>query len=302
MRRKLTYEYCSMVCSSCKSRSELSKNNQPVYKKVMSMGWIELLPEKITKEHTKENCRAESLKCSTRSEFARLNQGMYKTSRINGWIEEFFPGSGISKPESWTLISAVRVAKRYRTSGELMKSNRSAYRYLSGLGVTARLFGNKPRCFWTKGTIRAHALLCEFRSDFYRKFRSAYSAMIRIDCKDYAMKGISRGKAESNLFYMWEVVSPCCSGVWKVGVTSSRLGKMQRAKDSARSMGVSIGRYMEMDLGEKSAIDLERKVLASGERFSGISGDGSTELVVKRHSEVLDIFNEIDSGKFKLVN
>lgn len=300
MKKRLTYDYCARICSELKTRSEIAKNHQTVYRKVIQSGWSELLPDRARLGHTKDNCMASAAKCETRSEFSMLYQGMYKTSRKNGWIDEFFPGSGIAKPQVWSLLSAVKEAKKHGSSGDLMRSNRSAYNYLKNLGIVSRVFGNKNRNFWTRGVMRAHALLCEDRGDFHRKYRSAYSAMRRLNCKSYVLSGIPRGKSASDLFYMWELVTPTVSGVWKVGVTSSKLKLMQRAKDSARSMGVGVGIYFEVNIGEKESLKMERLILDSSERFFGISGDGSTELVFKSKCEVQSIFKNI--GKFKLVD
>lgn len=254
----------------------------------------------MRRKHTKDNCKLSASRFNTRGEFSKFDQGMYKTSMKNGWLDDFFPGSGIAKPQYWTLMSAVREARKFKTSGDLMRSNRSAYNYIKSLGLVSRVFGNRNKDFWTKGVIRSHALMCENRSEFYKKYRSAYAAMMRIGCKEYAMKGLQRGKSESDLFYMWEVISPVVSDVWKVGVTSSKIKSMQRAKDSSRSMGVSVGMYFEIKLGVDAAADTEKFILSSSDRFLGLSGDGSTELVIKNKSDVYKIFNEL--GKFKLVN
>lgn len=247
----------------------------------------------MRRKHTKDNCRDSASRFNTRSEFSKFDKGMYTTSRVNGWLDEFYPGSGIAKPQNWSLLSAVREARSYGSSGELMSGNRSAYNYLSSLGLVSRVFGNKRRNFWTKGTIRAHALLFEKRGDFYRSYKSAYCAMNRLGCKDYVMNGIQKGKVESDLFYAWQVISPSCSNVWKVGVTSSKLRYKQRANDVSRSLGVSIGMYMEVSLGEKSSLAMEREVLDRFDRFTGICGDGSTELIVASVIDVKNIFKEL---------
>jgi hypothetical protein len=293
MRKNLTYDYCASICSEFKTRSEISREHQTVYKKVIQSGWSELLPSRANTEHTRDSCMTNAAKCKTRGEFAKRYQGMYRTSRKNGWMDDFFPGSGIAKPQAWSLLSAVREAKKHLSSGDLMRSNRSAYNYLKDLHLVSRVFGNRSKDFWTPGVMRAHALLCENRSDFYRYYRSAYSAMNRLNCKEYVIADIPRGKADSDIFYAWQVISPSCMDVWKVGVASSKIKHKQRASDVSRSLGVSIGTYFQKSIGEKSALMLEREVLDRFDGFSGMSGDGSTELIIATPSDIENIFNKL---------
>lgn len=218
------------------------------------------------------NVLEEGRKYATRSEFAEKNQTACAAARKRGLLDQLY-----SKQHRVGLSNAqlIGVARKYPTKSAFFKADPSALSMCRKRGLLDQIF---PKTKWdTDEAVLAEARKHRSRGAFCRDGAGAYEAARRRCLLDQIDWSEGAGGSDNDAIYIWRAVGQHYNGnpVYKIGVTSARLGT-RRVEEGSRKSG------FEFDLiccepVQCKATDLERKLHLFGEDPGFVGFAGCTE-------------------------
>lgn len=184
----------------------------------------------------------------------------------------------------WTKEKVAKEARLYQTKSEFYLKSRGAYAAAFRMGIIDDVCSHMIKLreksgHWNEELAREEAKKHRNRRSFMTSCGGAYVFAKRSGILDEICSHMKTYKDKSNIFYIWEVISPMCSDCYKVGVANSKRPTGYRSQHVSKSIGVSIGNYIEFNVGVDNATELERYVIERFYNFYGFNGDGSTEIV-----------------------
>ena len=220
-----------------------------------------------------------------RGAWARDHHAAYRAAQKNGWIDSIFPIRLKAVARSWDFDSCVKSAAPFSGKGEWSKANPSAYQAARKEGWLDAIFPTRKGRLskWTLNACMEKAKEYSFQKQWQEghpaSFYAAYREGFLEQCTEHM--GLSpRSPSDYDCIYMWESTLP---GVYKIGITSQRLGKDRILKCSYRS-NMECKRIVFMQPAD-NALAIEKDLLGLGEIFDGADGDGRTEFRVLSNEE-----------------
>lgn len=215
----------------------------------------------------------EAKKYSSKSEFGDGCSSAYQWACRNGVINDLFD----DRLTAWDLESVRQEALKYSSREEFRKHGAGASQWAERNGVWSDVcshmkFLNKRVTFEEASKV---AKTFSSRAEFYRKGTRCYAAAMRNGWLDEICNHMEPGKPNSlsDIVYLWNVKGE--PNVYKIGVTSTTLGK-HRIQRVAAFAGVKVGNVLMKYC--KKARDVERKLLSIGKPHDfGFAFNGSTE-------------------------
>lgn len=238
---------------------------------------------KINRKWTKEKVAKEARLYQTKSEFYLKSRGAYAAAFRMGIIDDVCSHMIKLREKSghWNEELAREEAKKNRNRRSFMTSCGGAYVFAKRSGILddicSHMLMNGQK--WTIEKCKLEAMKYKKRSDFSSMASGAYAAASKFGILDEICSHMKTYKDKSNIFYIWEVISPMCSDCYKVGVANSKRPTGYRSQHVSKSIGVSVGNYIEFNVGVDNATELEKYVIERFYNFYGFNGDGSTEIV-----------------------
>lgn len=211
---------------------------------------------------------------TARAEFGKAHPSAYRSARTLKIVEDIFPASLRGGKTKWNDSAVREEALKYNSRVEFYRGSASAYNSAKALGILNELFGYQKQQ-WTKERLRELSKKYQSRIEFYRKDGSAYTTALRIGMMDDLFP-VTRGKSPSDYdcVYVWKAVGQFYEGcpVFKIGVTSSRLGEVRIGQVAAAS-----GFEYEVVSIKNSivkAVLLEKELLSLGKspKYTGFNG------------------------------
>jgi hypothetical protein len=187
-----TKEKCLKVSRMCKTRKEFYSKYNSAYKLCLSNGWTEAFEHmtEIKRPHKywfiKENCLKAALECKTRSEFGKKYFTAYIKCIKNDWYEAFDHMIELKKPSGYwnSKENCINAALECKTRSEFRKKYPTAYIkcikndwYEAFFHMYKEYKERKVRCdiTWTKERCLEVAKECKTRSEFQKKYPTAYT-------------------------------------------------------------------------------------------------------------------------------
>ena len=199
-----------------------------------------------------------------------------------------------AKQIRWTSDDVISSAQRFLTRGEWRKHDNRAYGAARRMGILDKVCNHMTPVHetWTDDNLRQLAAQYETRGDFATSATNPCEAARRrghvfFDDICSHMKKAS-GSSDGDVLYIWKAVGDC-DDLYKVGVTSSRLG-VRRIKECASDGNFQyiILLYEVLPLG--AAFDVEGNILTYGSPTTLLGFSGYSEF---RHYTVDQIDNII---------
>jgi predicted GIY-YIG superfamily endonuclease len=135
--------------------------------------------------YSKEHCKKEALKYIRRIDFQKKSTSIYKFIQKNNWLDEICSHMRAIKANNyWNFDECQKEALKYNKRSVFRKCSGSAYsaarinNWLNQICAHMIIF-SKPQKYWTKEKCHEMALKCEYRSEFFKRFRTAYSAAFK---------------------------------------------------------------------------------------------------------------------------
>ena len=136
--KKLTYEYCKKIASTCKTRKEFEKINRSAYGKSCEMKWIEeFIPNKIYNERTYEECVEIAKQYKTNKEFRKNNLSVYNYCQRHKWLKNFnwlIRTAHFEKRNPISKDEVIEKSKLFKFKNEFKKKYPSHYRKALKMG------------------------------------------------------------------------------------------------------------------------------------------------------------------------
>ena len=171
--------------------------------------------------------------------------------------------------ESWTKERILSFAKQFRNSSEFEKANASAYNLSRKYGwheeATEHMEAiKKPNGYWTYEAVTNEATKYNSRVQFQQENSGAYTAAQKMGIIEEISQHMERPLSDRDTVYIWRAVSERYNGnpVYKIGITSARLGK-QRITEVTRASG-SKAELIVMAEIPGQAVEIEAKLLSMG--------------------------------------
>ncbi len=191
-----TEELCLKEAKKYKTREEFKNGNYRAYGATMRLGCYHRvckhMPLQIKPNghwDNKSNCEKEAKKFKTLKEFQNHSPGAVHGARRNGWMGEICKHMvkpvcpRTRKPRKvrryWTKERCAEEANKYDTRNAFAKGSGGAHRAARLNGWLDDICGHmkeiqKPSDYWTKDRCIKAAKECEFRSEFAKKYNTAY--------------------------------------------------------------------------------------------------------------------------------
>jgi hypothetical protein len=135
---------------------------------------------------TKEVCQKAALECKSRSEFKSKFSNIYKICRLNKWIDEVCSHMIKNrKPNNyWTYETCKKAALECKSRSEFSLIYKTAYKICCNnnwidemcLHMKIIKIGNN---YWTYERCKEKALICNSRTEFYKKYNTAYKTSLK---------------------------------------------------------------------------------------------------------------------------
>jgi hypothetical protein len=155
---------------------------------------------------TKERCIEMANKCHNRIEFKKRYLSGYQASVRNNWLNEIFENidNYIRKPNNyWTFENCRDLALSCNTKSEFRKKSDSAYnaalknKWLDEI-CQHMIIIQKPNGYWSREKCFDTAKECNSRSEFSKKYRTAYKLALKLDILDEVCKHMIEGRKSNN--------------------------------------------------------------------------------------------------------
>jgi hypothetical protein len=231
---------------------------------------------------TKEKIIALAKQFSHSNEFEKANASAYNLARYNGWLDEATEHMTPACREMWTLEDVKEVAKQYRTRSEFSDGHGGAYAWACNKGLLDEVCSHmeelrKPNGYWTYELLAEEAAKYNSRAEFKRGNDGAYRTAIKQDVIEEISQHMQRPLSDKDAVYIWQAVNEYYNGnpVYKIGITSARLGK-QRIIEGAWSSGSKAKLIVMVKVLDK-AVEVESELLTFGDNPSYTGFCGSTE-------------------------
>lgn len=230
--------------------------------------------------HTLDNCRAIAATVNSISQLSKQHPAVYNAARRAGWLDKL----GLTRkmqPETWTYERIAEMSKQYSTRTEMRQSpHQHAYNIARKQGwweALPTVIKTEGR-HWTLARCQTAAMACRNRREFQWRFRGAYTAVCRNGW--FALLGLppEQSATDADSFYVWCAEGCTFNGlpVFKVGVTSQRLGKT-RIQEVAKAAGMTATVVVQVPTKAGDAYLLEDFALALGQDPGLCVADGGTE-------------------------
>lgn len=222
-----------------------------------------------------DSVSAEMSKYSRRSDFQKASVAAYRFARLHGMLDTHFSKDHRGRVTKWTVDAITSEAAKFHSRVEFYRGNASAYNAAKKSGLLNSLFGF-ARNQWSEDSLRNEASKYASRIEFYRKSGSAYATALR--------KGMIGelfperfGGTDDDVIYIWLAVGQVFNGnpVYKIGVTSSRLGTI-RIEQVAKSLGVKFITVCQRVVVSKAS-DIEKVLHGMGESPMYVGFNGASE-------------------------
>jgi hypothetical protein len=191
-KRYNTKEKCQEAALKCKTRTEFHREYGAAAYASKRNGWYnEIISHMIeTKKPngywTKEKCQEAAMECTTKGEFGKRFSNAYAVSRKNGWYDEIITHmKTLTFPSNyWTKEKCQVAALKCKTRTEFNDKYGSAYgkalknRWIDEI-CSHMIEIHKPDGFWVKEKCEEAALKCKTRSEFYKKYGTAYNNALK---------------------------------------------------------------------------------------------------------------------------
>ena len=294
------------------TRREFRLGSPGAYASALKQAMLDqLFPESILVKNPKnywslEKCRAEACQYTTRNSWAKGHIKSYAAARKYGWIDAccghmkkpIFPRGHWAKKEH-----CVESARQFRTRKEWQTAMPGAYasslrhRWLDECCEHMVLM-RKPKGTWTKENCIAEARRHTCVTDWLKRQRGCYMEAYRQGwleecCKHMAPRRIS----DRDVIYIWEAVGQTFNmkPVYKIGVTSERLGEA-RMKKNAQKMGFGY-KLVAMEKTSCAASELEALLHDIGSNPDYVEGDGKTEFRALSDAQLAEVLEWIVAFK-----
>jgi hypothetical protein len=136
---------------------------------------------------TKERCKEEALKYSNRTDFRKGSYCAYNWSRKNSWLDDICKHMKlVYLPDGyWTKEKCKEDALKYKTRQEFKSRSSASYSIMNMNGWSNEICSHMnymqlPNGYWTKEQCHQDALKYEYKHQFQKNSKSAYS----IACKN----------------------------------------------------------------------------------------------------------------------
>ena len=215
-------------------RYHWKKNNGAAYGIARNKGWLDKCCTHMKDPHgqiwSKEKCIEDAKKYSYRGQWQRGSPA-YKAALKNNWLEDCCQHMTAAPPKiKYTLEDLITSAKKYERIVDWQRHDNNSYSAACRRGYKEKCISHmKPAFQWTKELCMKDAASYEHRTDWKESSGGAYSAAYKngweVDCVKHMKPG--RG-TDNDALYIWEIegiVDEFGFPVYKIGVTSQRLGK-----------------------------------------------------------------------------
>ncbi len=175
------YENCYKEALKYKSRGEFSKGCHTAYSNALTNRWIDdytwFSESASKKKWNYETCFEEAKKYTTKSEFHDGSNGAYQIACRNKWLKDYtWFEDGNQKRIKWTRESCYQEASKYKSRGEFVKGNQSAYSKASQNGWLDDYTWLSCRKEHTYEEVYEVAKKYEYKVDFMKNNRREYDA------------------------------------------------------------------------------------------------------------------------------
>jgi len=177
-----TKERCQEEALKYNSRSEFKKKNSSSFRKAYVNSWLNdicshmIIIRNENNYWAKERCQKESLKYNTRSEFRKNSKGAYSSAHKNEWLNDIC-NHMINK---WTKEKCQKEALKYKNRSNFCEKSAGAYRAAIKLKtldeICVHMIKKTNNLYWTKERCQEEALNYEYRNDFRKNSKGAYSS------------------------------------------------------------------------------------------------------------------------------
>lgn len=228
---------------------------------------------------TLELIQAEALKYTNRKSFEINSTKAFDAARYRGILKDVCIHMSYER-KTWTLDEIKSEAVKYKTKSEFAENNKSAYeiaRKMGKLDFVCLHMTDKRGKKWTVDEIKKEAAKHQNREVFKKTNSKAYdAARVRGILQDVcAHMEYSTSVSDNDSIYIWksDIVFNDMP-VYKIGITSNRLGDM-RIKEVSQRAGVS-AEIIELRKVNCKATLVENKLKKIGtfpklEKFDGYS-------------------------------
>lgn len=244
-----------------------------------------------------EDLKIEANKYTFRGEFREGSAGAYMRATRIGALDDICSHMKKKKPgySIWNKENIKTEAMKFNSRTEFSKGSAGAYGAAYRMGILDRVCSHMNYCGrkWDFESSIKEAMKYNLKQDFTKGSSGAYSACLKNGWIDIATSHMKKVNRKSDKVYIWEVLSPLSSDVYKVGVSSSNRRIGYRSSSVSRSLGVSVGKQREFLIGESKAESVERSILNGFPRCNLFSGEGSTEIIHLSKSEYINIINHL---------
>ena len=175
-------------------------------------------------------------------------------------------------------VSQVELAQMIQKSRAYV-SNITKGRYVPKISELIKIaeYLKKPDGYWSYEIITEEAAKYSSRVEFQRGNSMAYRAAVKLGIIEEISQHMERPLSDKDAVYIWRAINERYNGnpVYKIGITSARLGK-QRITEGAWSSG-SKAELIVMAKMPGKAVEVEAELLTLGDNpgYSGFCG--STE-------------------------
>ena len=238
---------------------------------------------------TKKRVIAEAKKYKTTNEFRLKAAHLWDFARKNGFLSE--TKELMENPRiKWDEEAIREEAGKYSVKAEFIEKSQPAYKRALKLGIVDDVCSHMQQNI--KITIEeAYRISLEYSDfgTFCALDQSAYTKLKREGVLyDMCTHLESKATSDKDVFYIWEMVGLSFYGkrVYKIGVTSSRLGD-DRIKRVSKRANVTQGQIIKIHT--KSAKEIEQIALKYGDEVPLECFDGYTEVRALSSSDIKSI-------------
>ena len=289
--RTLTKEYCQGVCARHTTRDSLHSSDSSVYRKCKVNGWLDIfLPATRRPNFTKELCQEVASQFSSRSDLEVGDNTVYQKCVREGWLQEFF-GDPLTRP--FTEQEIREEASLYQTRVAFKRGSPGQYSAATKAGLMDELIPHRQLRDLTYGFCKQELSKYSSSTEVRKKDESLWEKSIKLGLfEELGMESLGSVGDNDCIYLIKTPLKVEGSSVYKVGVTSSRLGD-----DRVRRVISSSGLNSELVLlaaVDCKATDLEKHFLGSGVIVTFDDAfDGYTEYRSFTKEEVRYIMNTI---------
>lgn len=249
-------------------------------------------PKRSNKRRTRwtvETLQTEALKYSQLSDFRINSEGAYKAyvrlGKPESIVQHMKPFRGY-----WTVDSATEEASKYQDRWTFQQGSGGAYRFLWKMGLLDSIFGTPHDVqTWNRESARSAAGICRNRSEFKIEFPGAYKFSYKNDLlEEFFGETLDTPICDNDILYIWGIKE--LNGVYKVGITSSRLN-LRGIRHVERKSNLTVDKIWLHKTSD--ARFLESKIKSRFPQFTfNNKFSGSTEFIKLGKSELEKLISE----------